>query len=157
MFNKHYHIERGGGHHTHTHNHKVTVNEHRAPTDESIRIYEEMLRKAQENIIAKFPVEVLGVSGTAIAFHQDMTSYHRKVNVFIKFSINGKEHIIRGETDFEEALNSGEAAYLDSIGSLQEAATRVLVAPYIARWITEYILNYDAAESGRKPPYPKTY
>jgi len=44
-----FHESRGPSH--------VTVNEHRAPTDESIRIYQEMLEKAEKNIYKAFKVD----------------------------------------------------------------------------------------------------
>ena len=73
----------------------VKVNEHRAPTDESIRIYDEMKRKALESVLSS-GVEELGVDfkwvvmrneGTRyIDFHYNMVIQGQKVNGKISIS-----------------------------------------------------------------------
>ena len=53
---------------THHHHGHQTVTHHRAPTDDSIRLYDEMLDKARNEIVGKLKVENNIASFKAVAF-----------------------------------------------------------------------------------------
>jgi len=63
--------------------------EKRAPTDESIKIYEEMLEKARASVIDAFNVESNTFNGQIVVCEEPMM---REVLVHYKFSLNGKEY-----------------------------------------------------------------
>jgi len=88
MFNKTYITERA---HTNYVPYAKTVNitEKKAPTDESIKIYAELQRKALESISETIEVKNHIVEGKIIRFIDDMTSDNEKV--LVVFKINGQE------------------------------------------------------------------
>lgn len=67
----------------------ITVNEIKAPTDDSVRLMEEMHEKAIKNIIAKVRIEDNLVSGVAYCVLNPI--YIDDVEFIFKFSINGQE------------------------------------------------------------------
>lgn len=70
----------------------VTVNEHRAPTDKSVELLNEMERKATENIIHKFRVDS-NLIKAAVIYYSDAIATDDMI-VHIKFELNGKEHVL---------------------------------------------------------------
>lgn len=69
---------------------KVEVTEHRAPTDESIRLYKEMEEKAERNIITREVCLDNELKGIVVYVEQD--SAYLNVNAHVKYSLNGKEY-----------------------------------------------------------------
>jgi hypothetical protein len=71
----------------------INVHEHKAPTDESVRLLNEMQEKAVKNIIAAIRVEDNTVNGVAIAY-QDLAMIQCRsgVMIYLKFKVNGVEH-----------------------------------------------------------------
>jgi hypothetical protein len=69
-----------------------TVHEHRAPTDASVRLLNEMQDKAKENFVGSIMIDDNIIKG-AIYVMQDFT-YHNTFAVVFKFNINGKEFVI---------------------------------------------------------------
>lgn len=65
MFNS-YHVGPREVHHRHEN--KTTVNEHRAPTDDSIRIYDEMRRKAEASILCSLALDCDGFRVEGVVF-----------------------------------------------------------------------------------------
>jgi hypothetical protein len=96
---------------THTHTHKttlvpyeksVTVHEHRAPTDASIRMLNEMQEKAKENILRSMIIDTNEMYG-AVIFHQ-LSGIEGKVLWDAMFILNRKEIKLHGKinrNDFE--------------------------------------------------------
>jgi hypothetical protein len=68
----------------------VEVTEHRAPTDEAIRLYKEMEEKAELNIISKERFIDNELNG--VVTYIEMCSNSFDVKAHIKFSLNGKEY-----------------------------------------------------------------
>ncbi|MGE5681836.1 MAG: hypothetical protein ACM34K_13235 [Bacillota bacterium] len=68
----------------------VTIN--RAPTDESIKLLNEMSEKVINNIIGTYKLENCPIDNIAILVLAPIDMNHRLV---IKFKINGKEHIVK--------------------------------------------------------------
>ncbi len=77
---------------------EINVTEKRAPTDESIRLLNEMQDKARKNIILTIPIENNILTGIAIMY-QD-TVVRDAVLLHIRFTLNGKDYII--EEDFNK-------------------------------------------------------
>lgn len=88
---------------------KVDVNEHRAITDDSIRILSEMEEKMRQRVLAIVPVDENNLKG-AVVYYSDQLNMNR-INFHAKFILNGKEYTIEAPIDrFElkmETLKSG--------------------------------------------------
>lgn len=70
----------------------ITINEHRAPTDESVRILNEMTEKALKNIVSNFSTTNNTLQAT-VAVYEDYRNSERQF--LCKFVLNGKENILR--------------------------------------------------------------
>lgn len=84
------------GHQTSTHNHNTEIHEHRAPTDDSIAVYDEMLKKAQSNLCRQVKVENGVFSGTISTF-SDYCGM--KEQCVVQYTLNGNEMEHRIELD----------------------------------------------------------
>lgn len=85
----------------------VHVHEHKAPTDESIRLMEEFHEKAVKNIIAKVKVEDNLVNGECFLVEQPCNL--KDVKLYFKFKINGKEFTLEKELSrYEIGLEEGK-------------------------------------------------
>jgi len=77
----------------HTHNHssykKVDVHEHRAPTDESIRIYEEIKEKAYNSILQSIKIENNEFKCNAIVYKDYCSD---KTSIKYLFLLNNKKY-----------------------------------------------------------------
>src|SRR4051812_2071854 len=91
---------------THIHNHKtehvpyvkeVKITEHKAPTDESVKLLNEMQEKAKKNIIATIHIEQNYLKAIVIYTQDDVVSGRMKYA--IKFNLNGKDCNIEGHID----------------------------------------------------------
>lgn len=67
----------------------VTIKEHKAPTDESIRHYEELKEKAYKNIAEVFDIKNNIVEGKIVRFLTE--TYEDKEQILTIFKINGQE------------------------------------------------------------------
>jgi len=72
---------------------KITVHEHRAPTDESVKLLEEFKKEAEKNIIDSFKFNDNKVNGVVIRSH--LSVYEPGQKLYIKFTLNGKEYYIQ--------------------------------------------------------------
>lgn len=79
---------------------KVTIHEHRAPTDDSIKLVNEYQVKAQENIANTFNLKDNVVNGIVVGFGD--TIDRNKISWWCKFSLNGQQHSFKGECDRDE-------------------------------------------------------
>lgn len=84
----------------------ITVNEIKAPTDDSIRLMEEMHEKSIKNIISKVRVSDNLVNGVAYCVLNPI--YIEDVELIFKFTINGQEfninkRISRSDLDMQES------------------------------------------------------
>lgn len=75
----------------------VRIEEHKAPTDESIRLMEEMHQKALQNIVSHVKVEDNLVNGEIFLIHQPWLGNEFKI--ICKFKINGTEFTVEKELD----------------------------------------------------------
>lgn len=100
----------------------VDIREHKAPTDESIRLLNEFQEKAKQNIIATFPTQDNTINAMAIFYHNEMI--YRRVDYQLKFSLNGREIICEGYLDRN---NFSEEIYKTFHHYLQEAVKEILI------------------------------
>lgn len=77
----------------------ITVKEYKAPTDESVKILNEMTEKALNNIVKTFSTSNNTLQAK-VAVYQD---HRMQVNEFMcKFTLNGKDHMLRVEINAYE-------------------------------------------------------
>lgn len=84
----------------------ITVKEYKAPTDESVKLLNEMTEKALNNIVKTFSTSNNTLQAK-VAVYQD---HRMQVNEFMcKFTLNGKDHMLRVE------INAYETPDMDSM------------------------------------------
>lgn len=76
----------------------IEVKEYKAPTDESIRLMEEMHDKAMNNLIAKVKVDTNLVKGECFCFEMPY-SFAGSFKLVFKFNINGRDFLIEKFVD----------------------------------------------------------
>ena len=98
----------------------VTVTEHRAPTDVSIQLWDEMRQKAIDSIVKQLPVEFSEVKGTILVMQMpsmaDENIFGRKFAG--KFVLNGQDHRFEGELDARDFADP-----VDVFGRRKDAET----------------------------------
>lgn len=78
----------------------VTINEHRAPTDESVKLLNELQEAAMKNLICSIQIDDdNNVKGVIQYYRLADPSFKNRVQFQIKFCLNGKDHLIRGIID----------------------------------------------------------
>lgn len=88
---------------------EVKINEHKAPTDESIRLLNEMQDKAKENIIATIDINQNHLHAVAIAYCDEIA--FDRIHYYVKFTLNNKEYVFNEyirKSDLKEVLNENE-------------------------------------------------
>jgi hypothetical protein len=106
------------------------VIEQRAPTEESVRLMEEMHDKAMKNLIAKVKVDNNLVKGECFCFAMPY-SFQGDVKLVFKFNINGKDFLIEKFVDrmsfgWEEDQEIKEFTNF-SVGKLNKYAEGVML------------------------------
>ena len=106
-------------HHHHRTEHygpsNVTVEHKRAPTDESIRLYAEMLDKARAEVIATIAGEHLNVLSNAhVVIQHDLMHCARKH--YLTFSLNGRPHkLLFDVNDYQSSRDALVKAVVDEL------------------------------------------
>ena len=110
---------------THTHTHKttlvpyeksVTVHEHRAPTDASLRMLNEMQEKVKQNIIDSMIIQTNEMNAVAV-FHT-LSMIDNAVLWDAAFVLNGNTIRINGKIDYNEWV-------ISTIGSKELVVERI--------------------------------
>ena len=111
-----------------------TVNEHRAPTDESVRLLREMEDKARAQVAQAFVTQnnELVRGAVSVAQRADMCGY----SVIVTFRLNGKDVLVETPLLYMDLmLDNREAAkkLLEAMASkiVDELTTPVLVAVFV--------------------------
>jgi hypothetical protein len=91
--------------HRHEHYHNTNINEHRAPTDESIRLFSEMEKKAMDSILATIEVKSTLIEGIVVFARADQC--FEASEVFVKFNVNGTRFDIAIKITMSEIMNIG--------------------------------------------------
>lgn len=71
---------------------KVTVTEHRAPTDESVRLLDEMQQKAEDRLVCMLSCQATPFSFTAHCFHDYSDPFFERLR--IRFALGEVPHDI---------------------------------------------------------------
>lgn len=91
----------------------VTIHEHRAPTDDSIKLLNEFQDKALQNLIKTVPIKNNIIDGIVFLFESNVASYSRKF--IFRFKINGIEYQIEDEYEIGDLIQSTyDNSYLPS-------------------------------------------
>ena len=100
-----------------------TIHNHRAPTDESIKILNEMQEKAEKNLLAKHIVGENSISGVEI----ELATNCLGKQVWIGFDLNGRKHLARCSVDPLAAELSPGETYRRIVTKLAEEIVRQIV------------------------------
>jgi len=126
----------------------INVNEHKAPTDESIRLLEEMHDKAVKNIIAKVRVEDNLVNGEVFLIHQPWCV--AEYQIIFKFKINSQEFTIEHFID--------RSYFYDGDTPLEMSNIETVIKDYASALMLHFTLKkfvQVAYEKISKQPFPK--
>ena len=93
----------------------VTVHEHRASTDESIRLLAEMQEKARRSLIESVDVKDNQLSFT-YQVYDEFPSGDKKL--YCKISLNGHHYIIERRVDNGAYLEATKTALIDTIATV---------------------------------------
>lgn len=80
----------------------VTIHEHRAPTDDSIRLAGEYQKAAEESVVCRGEVRNNDLAARW-AVMQDFASAMMDYKVAIRVRLNGKEHVLRFSLERQHA------------------------------------------------------
>lgn len=104
--------------------HYTDVHEHRAPTDESVKLLNEMQRKAEQNIIANLSTSnnTLQVSATRFFAPMEMRDEWA-----VKMTLNGKPHQFKVSLPYHAGTSSEDAIQALHKALAEEIAQKVLM------------------------------
>lgn len=134
----------------HYHYHKVNIEEHRAPTDESVRLLNELTDKARKNILAVIHVKENFIEAVVIYhYHEFITG---RVVYGMKFKINGYEHSVQGYFDKFQWGEEGSKLYY---GLGDKRALIVLVKAYTEKIMESLLPDIERSyyENGIEYPF----
>lgn len=105
----------------------ITVTENRAPTDESIKILNEMQEKALKNIISKLKIDD-NIFNCHAMIHSNME--YDEYEIYIKYSYNKHERVVKHSID---------DSFMKELNGLQKVVDGLKLA--IAKDFAEVITN----------------
>lgn len=119
--------------HTHVGPSRIDVHEHRAPTDDSVRLLREMEDKARANVVATLVAHDNKIEGT-VARVRDQTL--RRDSIVAHFTLNGEryERVI-AEIPMS-AQYDPDAAFKALRETLANAIAAKLLAEHTIEWVT---------------------
>ncbi|MBP7509379.1 MAG: hypothetical protein KA807_16325 [Prolixibacteraceae bacterium] len=82
----------------------VEVNEHRAPTDESIKLFDEIQQRTINRVVNSFEIKDNTINAVVVYFVHSIQI--DKLEFVCKFYFNGKGHQFNGEILRHELINS---------------------------------------------------
>ncbi|UZS00870.1 hypothetical protein [Pseudomonas phage vB_PsaM_M1] len=102
---------------------EVNVKEYKAPTDESVKLLNEMTEKSLANIVKQFSVQDNEFNFGVMVYKNPL---RYTTEVVIKFKLNGKEHTANFDVDeFKSVEGQVQDVYKAVSGKLAE----ILIAP----------------------------
>ncbi len=110
------------------HTHKTEVVEKRAPTDEAVRLLQEMEAAARQRIIATIPIKDTLIDAVVMCEDSHL-GYVRHFAVLAKF--NGKQRDIKFDLDLEDCIDEFKVA----------RAVRNAIAEDLANMFTESVFK----------------
>lgn len=127
--------------HTHTHNSNINADIYvkKAPTDDSVRLLNEMQEKAKSNIIATIEaknnlVDVLGV------YFRANNPIDMTVEFLAKFKLNGKEFDIVAKIERSEIINEAKKEF----GGYGHKHIIEIVYTKLSQEIAKVLLQHDS-------------
>ena len=112
---------------------RITVNEHRAPTDESVNILRDAEDRAQKVIVQSTRVENCPID---VVLHQMVDHLNGSQKFACIFNLNGKKHRV----DYEHFSKVSEPAADDRLAKAR--GVRDAIAKEIATALTEPLLKH---------------
>lgn len=88
---------------------EVKITEHRAPTDESIALLNEMQQKAEANIISSISVDDNSVKFVALSFNNPLAIF--EIQFYLKMLVNGKEYRFTGTLGQKDLFYNSTIGY----------------------------------------------
>lgn len=89
---------------------EVNITEKKAPTDESVRLLNDMQEKAQRNIVATIKIDENHLNAVAIYYQDDRI--HNRIIYHIRFGLNGKEYTVEDYIDKFEWSKAISKSYM---------------------------------------------
>jgi len=116
----------------------ITVNEHRAPTDQSVKLLSEMEKAAEDKLICRGEIRNNILSAQWSVF-QDIASGMMDYKVAVRIKLNEKEHIIKFPIQYKYGRNEHEIviAVRDKLSSL--IAEQILIDAFNDRAVTDAV------------------
>lgn len=107
---------------------RVDVNEHRAPTDKSVKLLREMEKAALEEVVKTVRVRNTEFDGVIHKMTKsfDMTTLYRCV-----FKLNGKQMSVEYEADNLDHLDDAEARVIGIRNAIAEKIANEILKPII--------------------------
>lgn len=97
---------------------EVNIKEYKAPTDESVKLLNEMTEKSLANIVKQFAVQDNDFNFGVMVYKNPMRFV---TEVIIKFKLNGKDHEMRFDVDEYRSIDQQvQATYKAICGKLAE-------------------------------------
>lgn len=79
----------------------VTITENRAPTDESIKIYDQMLEQARANLVDVFTIKNAIFTEARVAVYRNVASLFCPLEAYYKFKLN--DTVFEGKIQIEDS------------------------------------------------------
>lgn len=117
----------------------VTTHEHRATTDESLKLLRKMREEVIEDMISTERLEFNGIKVVAYSIGETRNFSEDSVVIVVGLNINGKEHFIHSKMErhgYKRALSEDYGRY-DNL----KVKTMQLVSKYIAEMIAEELMS----------------
>lgn len=127
----------------------IKVHEHKAPTDESIKLMESMHQKVLENLISKVKVDNNLVKGEAFFFDQPI-NLDGTVKMVFKFKINEREFVVEKELSYFD-LGIEDRKSLHEIQKVLKNSLEAIVVWYCLRSFS--IENFEKITGNKMPEY----
>jgi len=121
----------------------IKVHEHKAPTDESIRLMEDAHDKAIKNIIAKVKVEDNLVNGECFCVEQPWNVHD--IKLYFKFKINGKEFTLEKELSRHE-IGWDEQREISRVAINLESHAKSVMLWYALKMFTAFAYEQIAGQ-----------
>jgi hypothetical protein len=127
LFNNHYHnhtIVKKEPDTVNHHHGPVTITEHRAPTDESIKIMKEMEQKVLENIISSIRSEDNYLNAAAFLVRDNLMG---NWNIHVKYTYNKHQRVVKYSFDFLDIKQGMDYIILKTKEAIAEDIAQVIV------------------------------
>lgn len=110
--------------HSHSHSHNYKVTEVKAPTDESIKLYKEMLEKSRTDLVDAFKIKSNSFECSA-AIYRNISSF--SFTVVIKFLLNDRKHVMDFNIE-EYNVNQREDLVREIVKKFSESLVEIILA-----------------------------